>query len=309
MDVSRLDLNLLVALEALLAERNVTRAAARLHISQPALSSQLARLRDFFGDKLLVPAQRGMIPTARALELEAPLRHALDEVRRVAAASTSFEPDRAELTMTVAASDYVQAAVLVDVALRLRGAAPKLRLAIRQIDGAAIGGQMERGEVDLAFMTAETAPAYLRHKLLFEEHYVAIARRNHPRVRGDLSLDAFLAEEHVVVSPRGGSFSTAIDVALADAGASRRVVLSAASFLFVPKIVEQSDLLALIPARLADHCSERLAIFAPPVAVPGFKISLLWHDRAHEHPAHRWLRGFVARIFDSPAAVAHSKAA
>jgi DNA-binding transcriptional LysR family regulator len=305
MDTRRLDLNLLVALEALLAERNVTRAAARLGLSQPALSAQLARLRDIFGDRLLLPAQRGMIPTARALELAEPLRRALDEVRRVAAAGARFDPANAELTLTVAASDYVQVAVLLDIAVELRRQSPGLRLSIRAIDGAAIGRQMERGEVDLALMTAETAPPNLRRHLLFHEIYKAIVRRDHPRVRASLTLEAFTSEEHVVVSPRGGGFTTATDIALNAVGATRRVALSAASFVFVPEIVERSDFLALVPSRLINRRADRLRILNPPIAVPGFAISLLWHDRTHEHPAHRWIRERItmhvsARLTEGP---------
>jgi DNA-binding transcriptional LysR family regulator len=295
MDTRRLDLNLLVALEALLAERNVTRAASRLHISQPALSAQLARLRRIFDDQLLLPAQRGMVPTARALELQEPLRRALEEVRRVTVTGGAFDPAGASLTLTIAASDYVQVAVLLDFTLRLRGAAPNIRIGIRALDGAAIGGQMERAEVDLALMTAETAPQHLRRRLLFEESYKTIARRNHSRIRRTLTLKALTGEEHVVVSPRGGSFSTAIDVALSAVGATRRVALSAASFLFVPEIVARSDLIAFVPSRLVHNRSERLAVFEPPIKVPGFAISLLWHDRTHDHPAHVWVRSKIAQ--------------
>ena len=295
MDTSRLDLNLLVALDALLAERNVTRAASRLHISQPALSAQLARLRDIFGDQLLLPAQRGMVPTARALELQEPLRRALDEVRRVTVTGAAFDPANASLTVTIAASDYIQVAVLLDFSLRLRTEAPGIRISIRALDGAAIGGQMERAEVDLALMTAETAPPNLRRRVLFDEHYKMIARRNHPRIRRTLTLKALSAEDHVVVSPRGGSFSTAIDAALSAVGVTRRVALSAASFLFVPEIIARSDLIAFVPSRLVHHRAHRLAIFEPPLKVPGFAISVLWHDRTHDHPAHAWVRSRIAQ--------------
>lgn len=294
MDTRRLDLNLLVALDALLAERNVTRAALRLRISQPALSAQLARLRDIFSDQLLLPGQRGMNPTARALELQEPLRRALDEVRRVTVTGRGFNPADASLTLTIAASDYVQVAVLLDFTLRLRKEAPGIRIAIRTIDGAAVGGQMERAEVDLALMTAETAPQNLRRRLLFEENYKTIVRRNHPRIRRTLTLEALAGEDHVVVSPRGGSFSTAIDVALSAVGVTRRVALSAASFLFVPEIVARSDFIAFVPSRLIHNRANRLAIFEPPIQVPGFAISLLWHDRTHDHPAHSWVRNKIA---------------
>jgi DNA-binding transcriptional LysR family regulator len=295
MNTRRLDLNLLVALEALLAERNVTRAASRLHISQPALSAQLARLRNIFNDQLLLPAQRGMVPTARALELQGPLRRALDEVRRVTVTGRAFDPADASLTLTIAASDYVQVAVLLDFTLRLRREAPGIRIGIRAIDGAAVGIQMERAEVDLALMTAETAPHNLRRCLLFEESYKIIVRHNHPRIRRTLTLKALTGEDHVVVSPRGGSFSTAIDLALSAVGATRRVALSAASFLFVPEIVARSDLVAFVPSRLVHNRSDRLAIFEPPIKVPGFAISLLWHDRTHDHPAHAWVRSKIAQ--------------
>lgn len=291
MDTSRLDLNQLVALEALLAECNVTRAAARLHISQPALSAQLARLRDVFGDKLLLPARRGMVPTARALELKEPLRRALDELRRVASRSRAFDPSVEELTLTIAASDYAQVAVLMEAALSLRRAAPGVRLAIRNLDGAMVGAQMERGEIDLALMTAETAPPELRRAVLIDEKYTVIVRRNHPRIRRSPTLRAFASEDQVVVSPRGGNFRTAVDIALEAHGVSRRVVMSAASFLFVPEIVRRSDLLALVPERLVRARGDRLSIFDPPIKIPGFQLSLLWHDRTHEHPAHTWLRG------------------
>ncbi len=295
MDTRRLDLNLLVALEALLAERNVTRAASRLRISQPALSAQLARLRDVFNDPLLLPGRRGMVPTARALELQEPLRRALDEVRRVTVTGAGFNPADASLTLTIAASDYVQVAVLLDFTLRLRKEAPGIRIAIRTIDGAAIAGQMERAEVDLALMTAETAPQNLRRRLLFEESYKTIVRRNHPRIRRTLTLEALTVEDHVVVSPRGGSFSTAVDVALSAVGVTRRVALSAASFLFVPEIIARSDLIAFVPSRLVHNRANSLAAFEPPIEVPGFAISLVWHDRTHDHPAHAWVRNKIAQ--------------
>ena len=295
MDTSRLDLNLLVALDALLAERNVTRAASRLHISQPALSAQLARLRDLFGDQLLLPAQRGMVPTARALELQEPLRRALDQVRRVTVSGAAFDPADAAQTITIAASDYIQVAVLLDFALRLRKEAPGIRIGIRAIDGAAIGGQMERAEVDIALMTAETAPPNLRRRVLFEEHYQMIARRNHPRIRRKLTLEMLAREDHVIVSPRGGSFSTAIDTALSAVGITRRVALSAASFLFVPEIIARSDLIAFVPSRLVHNRATRLAVFESPIKVPGFAISLIWHDRTHDHPAHAWVRSKIAQ--------------
>lgn len=287
---SRLDLNLLATLDALLAERNVTRAARRLGLSQPALSARLARLRAIFGDPLLLPAQRGMIPTQRALELAEPLHAALETLRGVAAAGVRFDPLAAHLTVGIAASDYVQHAVLTPLALALRLEAPGVRLAFRSLDVPNLVAQMERGEVDAAMTTADAAPPGLRARKLFDEHYVAIARRDHPRIGETLDLDTFCALDHVIVSPRGGGFVGPTDAALAAHGRSRRVALSVPGFLIVPEIVAASDLMALVPSRIARDHAGRFRIFAPPVPVPGFAMALLWHDRTADHPAHRWLR-------------------
>jgi DNA-binding transcriptional LysR family regulator len=290
MNSTKLDLNLLVTLEALLAERNVSRAAVRLGLSQPAVSTQLARLRDVFGDRLFVPAHRGIVATARALELQAPLRAALDEVRGVVMSGRSFDPAQAELTVKVAASDYVQSAVVAPFAIALRARAPGIRIAVLPIDGRALARQAEEGDVDLAIMTPSTAPEKLRRRHLLDETYTCIARRGHPRVTGRLDLRTFLALDHIIVSPRGAGFWGPTDESLAAVGQQRRVVLSVSSFLVVPQIVAASDLIALVPSRVASGSNCALQILKPPVAVEGFPLALVWHERTHDHAAHRWIR-------------------
>ncbi|WLA83282.1 LysR family transcriptional regulator [Bradyrhizobium elkanii] len=290
MDTKRLDFNLLVALEALLVERNVTKAALRLNLSQPALSAQLNRLRDLFGDQLLTPAQRGMIPTERALELQGPLNAALEQVRRVVADRNPFDPATADITVSIAASDYVQYAVLMPLTLELARKAPKLRIAWRPIDGRLIGDQLARGEVDLAVTTPDTAPEQLKSRKLYDERFVCIARRNHPLLRRSCDLDAFCSLPHVIVSPRGGGFTGATDAALAKLGRSRRVVLSVSSFLMVPEVVAGSELIAVVPERVVRDRSDRVKVFEPPLSIPGFNIANVWHERTDGQPAFRWLR-------------------
>ncbi|WP_085593537.1 LysR family transcriptional regulator [Thalassospira sp. MCCC 1A01428] len=150
MDIEQLDLNLLVTLDTLLAERNVTHAARRLNLSQPAISARLTRLRDLLGDPLLLPSQRGMIPTERALDLQAPLHDAIEAVRRVIAETSPFDPTQIEATIAIAASDYVQYSVLIPLAQIIRAEAPGIRIAWRTIDTARLEEQMVRGEVNLA---------------------------------------------------------------------------------------------------------------------------------------------------------------
>jgi DNA-binding transcriptional LysR family regulator len=296
MDTRKIDLNLLVALEALIAERNVTKAAARLNLSQPALSAQLNRLRDIFGDPLLIPAQRGMIATQRALELQEPLHRALEHVRGVVAEQSPFNPATAEATISIAASDYVQYAVLMPLTFALQREAPGLRIAWRNIDGRTVGAQMEKGEVDIGFITPDTAPDQLRTRKLYDECYVCIARRNHPVVNRGIDLQTFAALGHVIVSPRGGGFTGVTDTALEAHGLKRRVALSIASFLMVPEVIARSDFIAVVPERLARDRADRLQILPPPLPIAGFAISLVWHDRTTAHPAQRWLRDRIVAL-------------
>jgi DNA-binding transcriptional LysR family regulator len=296
MDTKRLDLNLLITLEALLVERNVTKAAARLHLSQPAVSSQLNRLRDMFGDPLLIPAQRGMTPTAKALELLEPLRHALDQVRATVTVQREFNPAKARLIVTIACTDYLQAAAVIPLVLQLRREAPGLRVAIRNLDLSQLEAQMERGEIDLAFMTPQAAAPALRSRHLFDERYVLIGRSNHPRLRARLTVQEFAQLEHVIVSLRGAAFATPTDSALAALGQKRSVVLSAASFLFVPELVTQSDLVALVPERLVRGRAYKLKLVDPPFPVEGFAVGMVWHERNHAHGGHRWVRELAASL-------------
>lgn len=289
MDTNRLDLNLLVTLEALLAERNVTRAAARLHLSQPAVSAQLNRLRVLFDDPLLIPAQRGMTPTARALELVEPLRHALDQVRTAVGAHRTFDPAKGTLLVTLACTDYLEAAIVKPLALWLRTAAPGVRLSVRHLDLQHLDAQLEHGEVDLALMTPAAANPSLRSRQLFDERYVLIGRRDHPKLRGSITVEQFAQLDHVIVSLRG-QLSTPVDSTLRALGHKRNVVLAAASFSVVPQIVAESNLVALVPERLVRGRADKLKLRDPPIPVEGFTVGLVWHERSHTHSGQRWLR-------------------
>lgn len=290
MNTKRIDLNLLVTLEALLAEKNVTRAARRLHLSQPAVSAQLMRLRDLFGDQLLIPAQRGMTSTAKADELLEPLRNALDQLRATVSQHDHFDPVRGQLTVAIACTDYLQVALVQPLILKLRKRAPGVRIALRMLDIPQLAAQMAHGEVDLALMTPGDAPTGLRSRHLFDERYVLVGRRDHPKLRRKLTASQFAKLEHVIVSLHGGGFVTPVDDALGALGFRRNVVLSAASFLFVADIAARSDLVALVPHRLVRDRTDTLRVVDCPVLIPGFEVGMLWHERSHEHAGHGWVR-------------------
>ena len=296
MDTRNLDLGLLVTLEVLMAELNVTRAARRLNLSQPALSARLARLREALGDRLLIPTQRGMILTQRAIELQQPLHEALERVRRVVEHGSPIDPATMQATLVIAASDYVQYALLARFSLALRAEAPMIRIAWRTLDVMALPMQLERGEVDLALAAPEHAPAAMRQRQLYKEDYAVIARHGHPSVQGSVDLDVFCALDHVVVSPQGGGFAGPADAALEAIARRRNVALSTPGFLIVPEIISRSDMIALIPRRIAKRWLDRVQVMEPPLAIPGFIIASIWHDRTTNHPAQGWLRDRLAAL-------------
>jgi DNA-binding transcriptional LysR family regulator len=293
LDIGRLDLNLLTTLDVLLAEHNVTRAAERLHLSQPAVSVHLAHLREIFNDPLLLPGPRGMRPTTRADELRQPLREALSALQQAIAPSAGFDPAHATHTWHVAASDYSSATVLLPALARLRSQAPNTRVAVHSFAPEQISRQLELAEIDLAFHVASEVPPHLHRRTLFAERYVLVGRDGHPRLNRRPTPAQFCAMEHVIVSPDGGGFSGATDAALSGLGLSRRVVLSVPSFLFLQSVVVQTDLVAMLPERLARQCAG-LRITSAPVEVPGFEMAMFWHERVHRDPAHQWLREQIA---------------
>lgn len=266
---------------------------------------QLNRLRDLFDDPLLVPAHRGMTPTAKALELLGPLRQALDQLRNTLQTHRDFSPARARLTITIACSDYIQTAVVMSLVLALRQRAPGVRVAVRHLNPAQLEQQLAGGEVDLAIATPEHGQSHLRTRHLFDETYVLIGRRNHPRLKIGLTVEEYVQLEHVIVSRSGGGFTTPVDEALAALGHRRKVVMSASSFLFLPQIVSISDLVALVPRRLLCNQPNRLTTIGIPWLSEQFGVSLIWHERNHGHAGQRWIRDLIVELTTGPTYRAH----
>ncbi|MEX3687380.1 LysR family transcriptional regulator [Paraburkholderia sp. BR14263] len=286
-----LDLNLLRALDALLDERNVTRAAQRLSLTQPAVSAMLTRLRESFGDPLFVRSQRGIVPTERALQLAAPLKQVLSEIEQMLQPQ-AFVPAEAEMTLTLASTDYALRAVVVPYLARLRETAPGVRAVIVPVQHERLQAQLESGDVDLALITPETAPADLHARRLFDERYVCVMRADHPAAQRRLTLERFCALDHALVSYEGGSLSGVTDEALARVGRARRVTVSVNSFLVLPDLLLTSDLIAVVPSRLVKN-APGLAVVEPPLAIPGFTKTLAWHERTHRSPGHQWARALL----------------
>jgi len=294
-DIRRVDLNLLVALDVLLEERNVSRAAERLALTQPTVSGMLRKLRHLFDDPLLVRTQRGMLPTPRADALVAPLKQLLADAEAVLRPQR-FDPEAAEGQFVISTTDYMQHAVVVPLIAELRLRAPKLRIVSRPLEVADISRRLASGQIDLAITVPAWAPEGLRSRTLYREEYVCVMGRQNKLALGTLTLARFCAAEHIVVSPTQGGFSGDADAALAKQGLSRTVRVSLANFLPVPSLVKRSDLIALVPRRLVQEPDEQLVVGKPPLEVPGFDVIAVWHPRSHTDPRHHWMRRLLTEV-------------
>lgn len=298
-NLAAVDLNLLVVLDALLAERSVTRAGARVGLSQPAVSNALARLRALVGDPLLVRAGSAMEPTPRALELAGPVRHALATLGRALSTAPRFDPATSQHTFRVAATDEAQLTLVPPLAARLAAAAPGVDLSLARATSRVEDG-LRTGRHDLYVGSWLDIPASLNHHLLRHEPFACVARKGHPALTGGLTLGAFAAAAHVLVTPaeRPGS---AVDAALADQGVDRRVALRTPHLSVAARVVARTDLLAILPRRVAETFAAELPIdvFTPPLDAPAVPVHLVWHPRAHDHAPQRWLR---QQLMDTAAA-------
>ncbi|MBF0614462.1 MAG: LysR family transcriptional regulator [Magnetococcales bacterium] len=298
-DLVRFDLNLLVAFDVLMTERGVTRAGRRLGITQAAMSNTLRRLRDIFDDPLFVKIGLRMEPTARALELAGPVERALREVRQ-ALNQERFDPSHAQHLFRIGMVDYASVLLLAPLVELLRVKAPGVALELVDIGGEDERTVLESGAADLVFSRFQWVPPNILLHRVFQMQFVCIFRQDHPLVPdGKLTLDAFLDADHVHFYPRGMT-STVVDEALANLGRSRSIKARMYSLGVIPFMVAQSDLMAVLPDRVARQIAKPLGLgFAPvPVSTPPLRMAIAWHPRTEKSPPNIWLREQVKTILE-----------
>ena len=279
-------------------ERNVSKAAARLALTQPAVSGMLNRLRESLNDPLFVRSQQGVAPTQRAIELAAPVQRILAELDSVLS-PTVFSPLESDLTFKLAGTDYSLSAIIVPLIEEIKVRAPRIRIASFFIQDDLVFQQMEKGDVDIAFMTPDTAPGELRGKTLFEEEYVCIlSAANSLARKNTLTLDEFCDAEHAIVSYQGGAFEGVTDKVLSEHNCVRRVTVSVPSFLVLKDLIRKTDLLAVVPKRLVAN-DESLKTVDLPFSIPGFTKYMVWHECTHKHPAYQWLREQITMVVNT----------
>lgn len=285
-DIDHIDLNLLIALDALLAEGHVTRAARRMGRTQSATSHALSRLRELLGDPLLVRGSGGMVRTARAEALRAPLRRALDELGRVLSEGTAFDPATSRKTFVLACTDLL-ATALPSLVAELAALAPHARLEISPPSDAA----------DIALAAAPSEAPGQRMRTLGEVSWVVLARRGHPVRKLDAASWARFPHVQVRVGNPGPSI---VDRALGKVGLERTVGVVVPSFLLAPELVARSDYFFAAPRELVRELAARLdlAMHEPPLPIPNVPVAMIWHERHQSDPAHAWLRALVGRVLE-----------
>lgn len=289
------DLNLLPVFVMLMEERNVTRAAERLRITQPALSNALNRLRDMLRDPLFVRERYGMKPTATALELLPVISAALSAIDETVRSQQEFDPSQAERLFTVAPNSYVEFVLMPAVVVRLRNTAPgvKLRLIPFGSDLAETG--VMSGTTAMVLGRISDPPDNMVVQHLMDEGLACVVRADHPDVQAGLSRERYEQLKHVNVLPPG-RLRAGLFQALERTGMRREVAVSVTHFLAVPEIVAVTDYCATLPGLLCRHLAgdSRLKVVPCPVDLGTFPVEMAWHVRYRDDPAHRWLRSVVA---------------
>lgn len=293
-----IDLNLLVVFDALMTERSVTKAAARVNLSQPAVSNALGRLRIHFGDRLFLRGRNGMIPTPRALELAPRIEAGLEHFHG-AIEPPRFEPKTSNTAVRIAATDEIELTLLPKLLKKLQTVAPGISMNYSRLHGLYTipAADLESGVLDFA-IGMFTQPLPFDTSLFFRELYaprfVCIARRGHPKIRGKLTLPVFcsVGQAAAFYPGRGPGL---IDRVLAERGLRRNVTLSVPHWLSLPFVVAESDLIATVPETVADAMGSHLRLqrLKCPVRLPRLPVSLAWHARTHEDESHRWFREMI----------------
>jgi DNA-binding transcriptional LysR family regulator len=299
MNLSAMDLNLLLAFEALMEERSVTRAARRIGLSQPAMSNALGRLRRTLNDQLLWRSSDGLTPTPAAQALIGPVQAALAQLRAALEEKPAFSPAISQRTFHLLANDYAEIVLLAPLLGGLRATARRVNLRIHRprslFSPPSAASLSDSFDLALGFFPDPLSlDPSLHSALLWEEENVCIASARHPAIRGRLTLKQYAAAEHVAVFYKSQGPGI-IDALLAEKGLVRRPAVRVPHFCSVPFIVAETDLIATVPRRLVEHFGRqlKLQVMPTPMAIPPFRLTMLWHMRLHADPAHEWLRNFI----------------
>lgn len=295
-----IDTYLLRVLVALVAERSVSRVAARMNQTQPAISTALRRLREVFADPILVRERSGMVPTERALQLRDRARGALLEIDRMLSGPEQFEPGSSTMTFHLALPDYLAMSFLADVTARFRVEAPNARLSVHPLSVAYdYEGALAQGELDIVIGNWPQPPDRLHLSLLLEDDLMCLMDKRNPlAAKGAMTLERYLAARHVVPTPYAAAQRGVVETHLAALRQTREACVAVPYFTVAPHLLAGTDLVFTTARHFAMQFVHSLPLAAVPApqGFPRMRFYQLWHDRSQHEPAHRWLRGMLAAV-------------
>jgi len=301
LDIRAVDLNLLKAFDALNRERAVTRAASRIGLSQPAMSHALSRLRSLFANDLFIRTQAGMEPTAHAREIAPLVSAAIEHIEAALNLGVGFNPAKSNAIFTAGMAEYAEIALVGHLAAALAERAPQATLRLLPLNGFDAVEQLDRGTIDVAIAHLRVSPAAIESRTLFRDPFVVVLRKGHPLLAEPFSIEAYAAQRHILVSPRGQT-TGAIDRVLVDFGLRRRVALLVATYLALPAALAASDLIATVPCRAAEQIATVPDIGITPLPLDlAMTVSMAWHRRAASEPAQNWFRALLIEAAGSEA--------
>jgi DNA-binding transcriptional LysR family regulator len=295
--MKRFDLELLLVFDEIYKTRNVTRAAENLALPQSTVSLALARLREHFNDRLFSRTAKGMEPTPRAENAIADVRRALEAVQHALLDEPVFNPAGSTREFRICMTDISEIVLLPGLLNYLREHGPGIQVEISKISPSS-PEELTGGSVDLAVGFMPHLEAGFYQQKLFDQHFICLVSKSHPRIRGELSLDALQREDHLLVRTSGTGHAI-VDKVLEREGIRRRAALQLPSFLGVARIVAQTELIAIVPYRYGAVMaeSEEIQLLPVPVELPTFQVKQHWHERYHADPSNQWLRQVIAHLF------------
>ncbi|SMF23257.1 DNA-binding transcriptional regulator, LysR family [Xaviernesmea oryzae] len=284
------DLNLLLVFEAIFQESSVTEAGARLGLSQSAVSAALRRLREHFDDPLFSREEGRMVPTSAALRLAAPISKAL-QLLRTELATEKFNPEYARVVFTIGASDYFGMTELPLIFTALTKAAPGCSFLVKSMNEDAALQMLGKNELDIYIGRVKLPPAFIRSRSILKDTSRCVYRKNHPRIRGDITLSQYTKVPHVIAT-LNGELHSIIDDYLAGRNLSRNIVLSMPQYHAIPKLLAETDLIATLPSRIMSQVDPEMGLYQAPLPFtwPSFEMSVYWHQRTEGSLSHVWLR-------------------
>jgi len=297
MNLKSVDLNLLVAFDALMSERSVSRGAAKLGITQSALSHALKRLRIMFGDPLMRRGPRGMEPTERALSLQQPMKAILANIHSIISTKLAFAPATTKRTFKLSMSDAMSVEALPLIVRKLRKTAPNIDLLVTSSGPRDACARIINDEVEIAIGVFPHVPPELLRRELYRDQLVCVADKNHPLLRhGRMDEKSYLSSPHVTVAPNLDSGVQLDDIFVA-MGFNRRVVATVPHYIALPALIRGTDLIAHTRLRLLNvlRSSSNLVVFSipAPIRVPELSFEQIWHARHEGDSGHRWLRDLI----------------